>query len=163
MRLYEISEAILELQSIEVEGEESLEEAIQNSLAELEMDFYEKVDATTKLINQINADVVTVDNEIKRLQDRKKHFNNQVTSIKGYLLNEMEKLEKKSVKTDLFTLTSVKGREKVIIDIESDLPTEYVKIKMTEAPDKVALLKALKEGKIPGCHLDRSDNSLKIK
>ena len=163
MQLYKISESILELQAIETEGEQTLEEAIQNSLAELEMNFYEKVDATTKLINQINADVITVDNEIKRLQDRKKHFNNQVTSIKGYLLNEMEKLEKKSVKTDLFTLTSVKGREKVIIDIESDLPTEYVKIKMTEAPDKAALLKALKEGEISGCHLERSDNSLKIK
>lgn len=167
--LYEISENILELQSIESDGDISLEEALKNSLDELEMDFYDKANNIVKLINQISSDTLTVDNEIKRLQERKQSFKRHQDGLKHYLIIEMEKIDKKTIKTPLFSITSALGREKVIIDNEEDIPSEYIIIKMTESPDKKAILAMLKEMKdgeeslVPGCHIERGENSLKIK
>lgn len=163
MKLFEISEQILELLAIESDGEQSLEEAIHEGLESLELDFYDKTDNIVKLIHQISADSLTIDSEIDRLRSRKVTFSNQQAGLKKYLVSEMAKIDKKSIKTPLFSLTSVAGRNKVIIDNETDIPDEYVSIKMTETPDKTALLKALADNEIKGCHIEKGDNTIRIK
>jgi len=163
MQLYKISEKIMELLSIDTEGEKGLEEAISEGLQELEVDFYDKVDSIVKYRHQMDVDIVTIDNEIKRLQARKATISYHQEGLSQYLLMEMEKLGKKTITTALFTLTSRLGKNKVFIDNESEIPNVYINIKMSEAPDKRALLKALGEGEIKGCHLERGNNTLSIK
>lgn len=166
--LYEITNDILELQQIELDGDESLEEAIRNSLEGLEMEFYDKTDNIVKLINKMDSDTLTIDNEIKRLQTRKVTVKNHTEGIKKYLLEEMQKLDKKSIKTPLFSVTSMKGREVVVIDNESELSSGFIKIDVIEKPDKKLLLSALKEAAlkdivIAGAHIERNPNTLRIK
>ncbi len=84
--LYEITNEILELQQIDIDGDESLDEAIRNSIEGLEMDFYDKTDNIVKLINKMDSDTLTIDNEVKRLQARKVTIKNHKEGVKKYLL-----------------------------------------------------------------------------
>lgn len=163
MKLYELSEQMIELQSIDYEDDASLAEAIANSLEDVTLDFHEKLNNMVKLTLNNGAFINSCDDEIARLQAHKKRLANENAQVKSYILHEMQKLGKKSVNTDLFMLTDVKGSMKVIIDDEDNIPSEYIKIKVTEAPDKTAILKALKDGNIEGCHAEQSDNTLRIK
>lgn len=161
--LYSIKEEIIKLENIDSEGDESLEEAIHNSLDDLELDFNEKVDNIVKFNQSIDGDINQINSEIKRLQERKKDFTKRQLSMKSYILKNMADLEKKAIKTALFSVTSVAGKDKIIIDDESKIPSDYINIKVVETPDKMSLLKAAKNGDIEGCHLEKSDSSLRIK
>ncbi|MCP3901492.1 MAG: siphovirus Gp157 family protein [Desulfobacteraceae bacterium] len=161
--LYEISEEIKQLESMETEGDQSLEEAIANSLDDLNLDFNEKIDNIVKLNQSMDGDVVLIDAEIKRLQERKQGFKKRQDSLKQYVLNNMKALDKKNIKTALFSVTSMAGRDKIFIDDESKIPSDFINIKVTETPDKKALLKAMKDGQVAGCHLEKSENTLRIK
>ena len=161
--LYEITEEIRLLESMETDGDESLEDAIHNSLDDLNLDFNEKIDNIVKLNQSMDGDVLLIDNEIKRLQERKQGFKKRQDALKQYVLKNMADLQKKTVKTALFSVTSMAGRYKVFIDDESKIPTDFINIKVVETPDKKALLAAMKESEIDGCHLEKSDNTLRIK
>lgn len=161
--LYAIKEEIIQLQNIENDGDKSLEEAIHNSLDDLNLEFNDKIDNIIKLNQSIDGDLLLIDLEIKRLQSRKQSFKNHQDSLKSYVLKNMDELDKKTIKTALFSVTNVAGKDKVIIDNEGDIPDLFINIKVVESPDKKAILKALKDGEIPGCHIEKSDNSLRIK
>lgn len=167
MKLYEIADSIVELQSIEVGDDESLAEAIQNSMEDVEMDLFDKLDNMVKMTLNNDAHLVGIEAEIKRLQARKKFFTNENASVKEYILFVLRKMKKKTLKTTLYTLTDMLGKMKVIIDDEDKIPNAYINIKMVETPDKRELLKALtalEEGEeIAGCHAEKSPNTLRIK
>lgn len=163
MPLYEIANEILELQNIETDGDVSLEEAIKNGLDELTLSFNDKIDNIVKLEKYLEGNTLIIDVELERLAARKKSNKSKQEYLKKYMLHEMEKLGKKSVDTGLFKVTSAKGRDKVVIDNEVELPSEYVTVKVSESPNKKELLAALKEGEVKGCHLEKSPNNLRIK
>ena len=76
----------------------------------------------------------------------------------------MEKLEIKKISCPLFSITHVDGQDIVVIDDESAIPDEYVKVKTEISPDKNAIKKALKEGaEVSGCRLARGKSSIRIK
>lgn len=163
MPLYKIANEILELQHIETDGDESLVDAIKNSLDDLTMEFNDKVDNIIKLEKHLEGNNLVIDIEAKRLAARKKSNLSKQKYLKEYVLHEMEKLDKKSLDTGLFKVTSAKGRDKVVIDNEIELPSEFVVISVSELPDKKALLAELKKGEVKGCHLEKTPNSLRVK
>lgn len=162
--LYEIKDEIVSLQNIEADGDESLEEAIHNSLDDLQLDFNDKIDNIVKMNQSIDGDISLIDAEIKRLQARKQSFKKRQESMKKYVIKNMQELDKKTIKTALFSVSCVDGRDKVVIDNELEIPSDFVNIKVVESPDKKALLDAIKSGQnIEGCHVEKSDNNLRIK
>ena len=51
-----------------------------------------------------------------------------------------------------------------VVDDESALPDDYVRVKTTISPDNVAILSALKEGvEVPGAHMAKTASSVRIK
>ena len=68
-----------------------------------------------------------------------------------------------SIKSPLFSITLAKGRDIVVIDNADSLPDEFVNVKTTVTPDKAAILKALKDGPLPGAHFEKSLSSIRIK
>jgi len=163
VNLFEIKNEILELENMETDGEQSLEEAIKNSLDDLNLDLNEKVDNLCRLINSIEGSKATISNEIARLGDRKKSCDTRIAGIKQYLLDTVQELNKKSVKTELYTVTNATGRDGIIIDDEKAIPSDFVHVEVVEKIDKKALLKAAKERIINGCHIEKSKNTLRIK
>lgn len=167
MKLYEISAAMLDLQSIEVGKNETLAEAIATSMEDVQMDFNEKLDNMVKMTLNNDSHIAGIDAEVKRLQDRKKSMTIETNSIKAYILHEMQAIKRKTIKTALYTLTDALGKTVVKIDDENKIPSKYINVTMSESPDKRELLKALgalEEGEsIAGCHADKSPNTLRIK
>ena len=113
------------------------------------------------VINNMDSDVSEIDEEIKRLQDRKKVIKNGEDRLRDYLKFNMEASGISKITCPLFTITLARGRDVVVIDDESLIPPEH--IVTTTRPDKSGLLKALKEGPVEGAHIEKSQPSLRIK
>ncbi|MNP76944.1 hypothetical protein D3C76_1742770 [compost metagenome] len=64
----------------------------------------------------------------------------------------------------LFTITCGKGKPSVVIDDQNAIPDEYMRVTTSMAPDKVAIAKAIKEGKtVEGAHSEIGKSSISIK
>ena len=101
-----------------------------------------------------------IDNEIKRLQAIKKANSNLVTRLKDNLLIAVKLFGEFTVGTHSFgTRKSVS----VQVDTDVDLKDKFKTIKVSSAPNKAAIKKALQQGEeIEGCSLVENLN-LKIK
>jgi hypothetical protein len=148
MKLYEISEQYKEVQKLIDDDESgSMREAIADTMQMIEGDFQDKAQAVVSLTFNMGGSITALDKEIERLQDKKKVIQNKVDSIRDYLKMNMEATGISKIECPLFTITLTKPAKQVEITDEALLPDEFVRVKTTVAPDKVALAKALKEGK----------------
>jgi transcriptional regulator with AAA-type ATPase domain len=138
------------------------EEAIKDTLEGLTGELENKAENICYVVREIDLDVEKVDSEIKRLQERKKQLNNRKTSLKEYLRTSMEAIDKKGIKTALFTISRTAGRDVALINSEADIPQQFQKVSVSI--DKTLLLKALKAGEqVEGAELSKSAEGLRIK
>ena len=150
--LYEIENNYLELieQVIENDGEltPEMEQALEISKQDLEV----KSIAYVQVIKTTEAYISGIDAEIKRLQALKKQNESLVDRLKSNLLNAVNVF---GAFTSGFHKFGTRKSTSVNVTIEAnDLPKEFKTVKVTEAPDKVAIKKALESGEvIEGCEL----------
>lgn len=148
MKLYEMSEQYREIQSlIESDESDSMREAISDTMQMIEGDFKDKAQAVVSMTLNMDGSILALDNEIQRLSDKRKVIQNRIQSIRDYLKNNMEATQISKIECPLFTITLSKPTKQVEVIDDSLLPDEFVRVKTTVSPDKVALAKALKEGK----------------
>lgn len=159
--LYKIENEYLELinQVEELEGvlTPEIEEALAINKSELQV----KSIAYTEVIRQRESLNTRIDEEIKRLQALKKSNDTLVSKLKNNILNAVKlhgNYEAGFLKFSTRKSTSVE------VDCDpNDLPKEYKTIKVTEAPNKAEIKKALEQGiDIKGCSLKINEN-LQIK
>lgn len=161
--LHEITSDMKGLMKL-VDSGELTQDDIADTLEGVESTFEDKALSLIYVHDNINADVVAIDNEIARLQARKKVMTNHQQNMKEYLRTNMEASEISKISCPLFTITLKKGRDMVEILDTDKLPTDYLNIKTSIAPMKREILNDLKEGKdIPGAILTKSKTSLLIK
>lgn len=116
----------------------------------------DKIENIGKVISEYNAAIAGCDTEIKRLQARKKTLENKVTWSKDYIKNNMKKINRLNIVGKLFSFSVRATQDKTIIDDETKIPNEFLKIK-TE-PDKTAIKEALKSGKkFAWAHLEKGE------
>ncbi|MEO9497675.1 MAG: siphovirus Gp157 family protein [Vibrio splendidus] len=160
MKLYELTEAVDKLHDDESIDEQTLKDTLES----IEGDISDKGVSIVKLSNAWESDIDAIDAEIKRLQLRKKSLKSRSDSLRDYLKYNMQRSGISKIECSLFTITLKKGRSVVSIADESLIPDDYVNVKTTVSPDKVAILKALKEGEeIEGAELSEGQPSLVIK
>jgi hypothetical protein len=158
--LYSITQeqryTLLEIEELAGELTPELEEKLTITALHLESKSmaYLEVIATKDGFNDL------IDNEIKRLQAIKKANNNLITRLKDNLLIAVKLFGEFTVGTHSFgTRKSVS----VQVDSDVDLKDKFKTIKVSSAPNKVEIKKALQQGeKIEGCSLVENLN-LKIK
>lgn len=161
MKLYEITEEIAALDALEDDGEVGFAEALQSSMDELHCEFADKATRVVAYRRNLEADVSAFDDEIKRLQAKKKAAQNRVDSITDYLRFNMQSAGMEKLNTGLFKISIVAGRDVAEISDESQLPDGFFKIE--RKPVKAEILKALKAGEfVPGATLGKSKPSLRI-
>jgi len=159
--LYQIESEYLQLinQVEEMEGEltPEMEEALIINKNELEV----KSIAYVEYIKSKESFNERVDSEIKRLQGIKKQNDSLISKLKQNLLNAVNLFGNFEAG---FLKFSTRKSTSVNVTIEAnELPKEYKTVKVTEAPDKVAIKKALEKGEvIEGCELI-INNNLQIK
>lgn len=163
--LYELTEQSRELAQLAEVSDEEMAQAIADTWEALEGEFNDKAVAIVHVTRIIDADVSIIDAEIKRLQLRKKTTVNKIEALKSYLRTNMAASGISKIDCPLFSITLGKPSKIVVIDNESKIPADYLKMQTLMSPMKKEILAALKEDPdaVPGCSLGESKQSLLIR
>ncbi|WP_340610817.1 siphovirus Gp157 family protein [Xenorhabdus bharatensis] len=152
-----------QLQKLITTGEFS-PEAIADTLEGLEGALSDKLDAVMIHVRNLEGQARTLDDEAKRLVERKKSFEGQIKHLKKYVLDCLLKADLNSLKTTKNTFSARQGVARVIIDNEMLLPDELVDVQTITAPDKKAIKEAIERGDtIPGAHIEIGERSLQVR
>lgn len=175
LKLYEIPKAYDDIfASLNEDGE--ITEDIAAQLDAINDVLQTKVENICHFVLDLQQDVEAIDSEIKRLQGRKKTFNNKVDWLKNYLLTNLQRLDMKKVETP--TVTATVQNNPPAVRVTGDIPPEYKTAKLNMPgnlvpqdldqyavyePDKTKIKNDIKAGKdVPGAELFQ-DVSLRIK
>lgn len=147
-----------------VESGEFSPEDIADTIEGEELALGDKFDGIMTLVRNLEGQAKTVDEEVKRLSDRKKSFEGQAKNLKAYILKCLQATELKTFKTERNTLTVRKGSISVVIDNVDQLPDELVDVTTVVAPDKKKIKEAIEAGEdIKGAHLEVGSESLQVR
>lgn len=150
MKLYELTQNYRNLESLldNLGEQEGLTvEMIHGALGQVEDDINTKIENTCKVIKEIEADSIGIDEEIKRLSALKKQKENAVKKLKEYVEFEMNGIGLTKVEGNLFKISFRKSKVVKVLD-ETKIPKEFIKVKTTESISKTDLAKALKSGEV---------------
>ncbi len=166
-RLYEITGDILTLQEM---LEDSVEDEVLTDTLEAVQGEYEiKLEAYCKVIKNLEADIVGIKAEEKRLADKRKVLENNIDKLKKAMFDSMKATNTPKVKGTLFTVAIQKNGGVVPIkydksdkNITDHLPDQLVNI--VETPNLDAIRELLEAGKtVEGFSLGERGESLRIK
>lgn len=123
MKLYEIAENYRVLMDM-AEDPEVDEQALKDTADSIKEDFHDKADGIAKIIRTMTAWVDALDNEEKRIAERKRMIKSKIEWLKGYLESNMRTMGETKFKTSLFSFGIQKaGARPVEIDVDiADLP-----------------------------------------
>lgn len=156
MKLYELSEIYNNIIDLDL-PEEELTTALQNIDEQIEA----KADNIAKVLRELEGQIETIKAEETRLKEKRKAIENKRESLKNYLKNQMEILDKKKIKTDLFSFNISRNKASLKILDETKIPETYFTI--TRTPKKQDILEAYQEGKLTeGIELEQTE-SLRIR
>ena len=141
----------------EMDGE--LTPEIESALEITKSQLNQKSIAYLEVISQKEVLNSVIDIEIKRLQSLKKRNDNINTRLRDNLLKAVKTFGDFEVGLQKF---GTRKSETVEVEFVNELPDEFKTRKLTESANKVALKKAIKEGReIEGVYL-KTNHNLKI-
>lgn len=103
-------------------------EDVEECLANVKIQIEDKVENIGKVFLSNKADISSLDNEIKRLQDRKQALVNTNDWLRNYLLTEMLSSSITRVKRDILTVYISKSQPSIEIEDLELIPDEFKKI-----------------------------------
>ena len=163
-KLYQISQEYRELAKLAEDADEDMAVAVRDTIGAIAGEFEEKAKAVATIALNVNTDVEAIDAEIERLKERKRIIQNRVQGLKDYLRENMEATGITKISCPVFTITLSKGRESVVVDDESAIPDDLMRVTTKIDPDKTAIAAKIKAGEeVPGAHLERGKGSILIK
>jgi len=142
--LYELTDRYRNV--LEIAGmldEEQLQEALQAIDDEIEV----KADGYAKVMKELEMQENAIQEEVKRLSERKKHIKNNRDRMKESLANQMEILSKRKIKTDLFSFNIQANPPSLNVLDDRDIPKEFY-IEQEPKLDRRELLQTLKRGDV---------------
>jgi len=161
--LYKLTDQMQELSNVLADCE-NMEQAITDTMEGLELEFNQKAENILFLTRNLDSGITALDDEIKRLQARKKVISNKQDSLKEYLRSNMDKLDINKIECPLFSITLKKAGKIVIIDDINELPAGLKVATTTITCNKNDVKKALIDGqKVDGAHLEDGKRALMIK
>ena len=142
MRLYELTAQWANLLEL---AEQVEPEALKDTLDSIEDAFDDKVENTAKVIKSLEADVESIENEVRRLTARKSALKNNATNLKSYLQDEMDKVGKTKVKGSLFNVGIQNNQPS--LRLADEFENQRYLVEVVPKYDKKAILADLKAGK----------------
>jgi hypothetical protein len=160
--IFQIEQNYNQLAEELIENGGELTPSLEEALAITEEQLQNKSVAYSFVIKQMDADVDTIDAEIKRLQALKKQREKASEYLKERIKHAMDTFQIDEIKTPLVKINFRKS-ETVEVDDVNQLPSLYKVVKVTEQADKAAIKAALKDGfEVTGCRIETHRN-LQIK
>ena len=122
-------------------------QTLKDTMEGIEGAFEDKFDGYAAVLRQITGYVKTLEEEKKRLDDRIKVFQNNMSRMKEIMLFAMNATGKTKFKTAQNSFWTQKTTESVVIDAENvdSIPEEFLRFKAPE-PDKTKIKEAIKAG-----------------
>jgi hypothetical protein len=159
--IYQLTREAQELASLLSEGEITPE--LETSLIINQTELQTKAINYSYVIKSFEADIDTIDSEIKRLQGLKKVRDNGITRMKSALLEAMQVYGIDKVASPTLTLSIRNNPESIEILNEVQIDRKYWNEKIVWSLDKAAVKKAIQSGEsVEGCVLIRTQ-SIQIK
>lgn len=153
--LYQITDDILKLDSLFLEmvdmetGEiKGNTEQIEKMQCQLQNMLENKTENIIKYIKIMEYDNEVRQQEEKRLKKLRERDEKKIESIKKYVLNNMKKLDKKSIKTSIGSLNIRKSTSTVIDEKELEKDERYWRTETIDKFDKITIKKLLQSGEI---------------
>lgn len=143
---------------------ESLKEQWLSELIEREDEFEIKAENTAQYIKNLIAESEALDNEIKKMQKRKKSKDNKIKRLKEYLKDCMVTVGIDKIETTLCKLSIRNNAESVSIEDEKEFVNQYKEshkkfFKFKPEISKTEIKKALQLGEeIPGAKLEKTQS-----
>lgn len=161
MTLYEIPEEYLELCDM-MDDKIISSDTFYECLEKLNGDLKIKMNGYLKVMDEKQAIFNSIDEEVTRLNERKKQYEKNLSNMKDGLLKVMLAMNIKSIELPLHTLNVQNSKGKVVIDSMADIPSKFKKTKTDVNVDKIALGKYLStNGDQLYAHLEES-KTLKV-
>ena len=158
MKLHEMSNDYVGLLESDLD-----EEQLRDCLESIEGAIEDKASNIVKVVSCLNSDVSIIENEIARLQARKKAITNNQERLKEYLRYNMEKTGITKINHPLFNITLGKASRKVSILDVNLLLDDFIDIKTEIKPNLNKIKAALKEGDVSGAMMADGLSRLLIK
>lgn len=134
------------------------EEMLEQALQSMEGELTEKLANITYIMKNNEADVKLIDEEIKRLQARKKALNSTLNRLNQYMFDCLKLAKVKKISDSLNTWSIAKNPVSVEILDESLLSDKYLIREEVVKIDKKLLLAELKAGaEIEGANLKQGE------
>lgn len=158
--LFDLSTDYKQLYDLIAEQED--EQILKDTLASINDAIEDKADGYVAVIKTLEGDNKAIDEEIKRLRQRKTSNQNGVKRLKESLQEVMEQTGKEKFKTALNSYSIANNPPSLDITDESLIPKQYY-IEQQPKLDKKELLKGVKDGlEIKGVELKQS-RSLRVR
>ena len=153
LTIYQIEQNYNQLAEQLIDNDGELTTELAEQLAITEEQLQNKSVAYSFVIKQMDADIDTIDAEIKRLQAAKKQREKATEYLKDRIKHAMELFSIEEIKTPLIKINFRKS-ESVEVENVNSLPMAYKIVKVVETADKVAIKEAIKnDADIIGCKL----------
>lgn len=132
MSLYDLTGNFLVLQEMMSDPDVD-PEMIQDTLEAMDGDIEEKLNNYGMIITNLKGLAENIKVEKKRLDEKEKTINNRIERMKKNIRESMIAMDKKKIKTELYSYTVKDGVPSVVIDDEDRVPSEFRK----PQPDKI--------------------------
>lgn len=157
--LYQLTAELLQL--FDMARDEDVDpKCLEDTMDMVQGTFVEKADGYGKVIRQLTAEAESIDQEIKRLQARKKRILTNIDRMKSHLQNAMEVTGLRKFQAVLFSFAIRACPPKVVIDevLVENIPDEYL-VYAQPTVDKMKIKEDLKAGKDLGglAHLEAAE------
>lgn len=156
MKLYELTNIYNSLLDMDLEGDE-----LKAHLTNIEDAIEEKADGIAKVLKTMDAEAVALKDEETRLAEKRKALENRSKNLKAYLQEQMLLVDKKKIKTTLFSFNIQKNAPSLKIIDESKVPEEFFIIE--RKLNKTELKNAVKDGLYADAATLESSESLRIR
>lgn len=131
MKLYEIADQYQYLLNELYDYETGVvNETALARLNELADTMEDKAINITRLFKEMEANADAIEKERKAMQARETALKNQIKRLKEYLTSNMERCEIKKIECPQFSITLQKNPPSVEVLSESEIPTDYNKVKV---------------------------------
>ena len=157
--LYQLTAELLQL--FDMARDEDVDpKCLEDTMDMVQGTFVEKADGYGKVIRQLTVEAESIDQEIRRLQARKKRILTNIDRMKSHLQNAMEVTGLRKFQAVLFSFAIRACPPKVVIDevFIENIPDEYL---VYDQPtiDKLKIKEDLKAGKDLGglAHLEAAE------
>lgn len=148
-RIIDVDGEKLDTETGEVMGEDAAQQLMAELMAELLSDQADGAETALKIIKELEAFNTALDVELERLSAIKASRKSKIERIKDSVRAGMIDTGMQTIDTALGAFKLNKGRESVVVHdfdkLKAERP-EFVRVKVTESPDKKALGAAIKGG-----------------